>query len=197
MQEAIKHFKKTKYSCYYMYLAMSSVYSLPPLLFMIFRDMYNVSYTLLGTLVVINFCTQLGVDLVFSFFTKYFNIHKTIRAMPLITAAGLLIYAITPSLFPQHAYLGLAIGTFIFSVAAGLNEVLVSPLVAALPSENPDRDMSMLHSLYAWGVMTVVLISTAFLKIFGNHNWMYLTVFWAVLPIIASIIFHIVPLPDM
>ena len=197
MQSAIKYYRKTKLSCYYMYLAMSSVYSLPPLLFMIFRDMYNVSYTLLGTLVVINFCTQLGVDLVFSFFTKYFNIHKTIRAMPLITAAGLLIYAITPSLFPQHAYLGLAIGTFIFSVAAGLNEVLVSPLVAALPSENPDRDMSMLHSLYAWGVMTVVLISTAFLKIFGNHNWMYLTVFWAVLPIIASIIFHIVPLPDM
>ena len=39
-----------------------------------FREMYNISYTLLGTLVLTNFCTQLTVDLIFSFFTKYFNI---------------------------------------------------------------------------------------------------------------------------
>ena len=57
---------------------MASVFSLPPLLFATFKEMYNISYTLLGTLVFVNFCTQLGVDLVFSFFSKYFNIHKGI-----------------------------------------------------------------------------------------------------------------------
>lgn len=190
-------FKRTKYTCYFTYLAMSSVFSLPPILFVTFREMYGISYTLLGTLVLTNFCTQLTVDLIFTFFTKYFNVHKTVRVMPLLTSFGLLIYAVTPTLFPQYAYAGLLLGTVVFSVAAGLCEVLLSPLVAALPSDNPERDMSMLHSLYAWGVLTVVIISTAFLKIFGTEKWMYLTVFWALLPIVSFVLFCLSPLPEM
>lgn len=193
----IKMFKRTKHACYFTYLAMSSVFSLPPLLFMTFREMYGISYTLLGTLVLINFCTQLTVDLIFSFFTKYFNIHKTVKIMPLLTSAGLLIYAFVPLLFPQYAYTGLLVGTVIFSVAAGLCEVLLSPLVAALPSDNPDRDMSMLHSLYAYGVVGVIVISTVFLKLFGTENWMYLTMFWASLPILSFVLFSLSPIPEI
>jgi len=164
---------------------MSSVFSLPPILFMTFREMYGISYTLLGTLVLVNFCTQLAIDLIFTFFTKYFSVKKTVRLMPLLTAAGLVIYASAPVLFPGHVYLGLLLGTVVFSVAAGLCEVLLSPVVAAIPSDNPDRDMSMLHSLYAWGVVSVVVISTLFLKLFGNHNWRYLVYFMALFPLIS------------
>lgn len=194
---SVNKFKRTKYACYYTYLAMSSVFSLPPLLFLTFREMYGISYTLLGTLVLVNFCTQLTIDLIFTFFTKYFNIHKTIKIMPLLTSLGLFIYALTPIFFPQHAYAGLLTGTVIFSVAAGLCEVLLSPLIAAIPSDNPDRDMSFLHSLYAYGVLTVVIISTIYLKIAGSQNWMYLTFFWALLPIISFILFSASPMPDI
>ena len=85
----------------------------------------------------------------------------------------------------------------IFSVAAGLCEVLMTPVIAAIPSDNPQRDMSTLHSLYAFGVFTVVVISTLFLKIFGTQNWMYLTMFLALLPIIAAVLFMLSPMPDM
>ncbi len=191
------NFKKTKYSCYYTYLAMSSIFSLPPILFMTFHDTYGVSYTLLGTLVLVNFCTQLLIDLVFSFFTKYFNPHKVIKAMPLLTSLGLLVYALVPTFFPDKAYIGLLTGTVIFSVSAGLCEVLLSPTVAALPSEHPEKDMTTLHSLYGYGVVMVVAVSTVFLEIFGNQNWTYLTIFWAIPPIIASILFCTSPLPEM
>ncbi len=191
------NYKRTKLTCYFTYLAMASVFSLPPLLFATFRELYGISYTLLGTLVLVNFCTQLGIDLIFSFFSKYFNIHKTIRIMPLLTATGLCVYALIPMLFPQYAYIGLVIGTFIFSIAAGLGEVLVSPTVAALPSDTPDKDMSILHSLYGYGFVGVVLISTIFLQFIGNEHWMYLTFFWAILPIIASILLMTSPLPNM
>lgn len=192
-----QNFKKTKYTCYFTYVAMASIFCLPPILFVTFREMYGVSYTLLGTLVLINFCTQLIIDLIFTFFTKYFNIHKTIKAMPLLTSTGMLIYALVPTLFPDKAYVGLVIGTIIFSVAAGLCEVLLSPLVAALPSDNPERDMSMLHSLYAYGVLIVVTVSTIFLKIFGTQNWMYLTLFWALLPLVSFALYCTSPLPAM
>lgn len=192
-----KNFKRTKRACHFTYLAMSSVFSLPPVLFVTFREMYGISYTLLGTLVLVNFCTQLMIDLIFTFFTKHFNLKKTIRIMPLLTSAGLLIYACVPLLLPQYAYAGLLAGTVVFSVAAGLCEVLLSPLVAALPSDNPERDMSLLHSLYAYGVVGVIVISTLFLRLFGTDNWIYLTLFWALLPLVSCVLFCISPMPDI
>jgi MFS family permease len=191
------NYARTKRACFFANLASSSVFSLPPLLFMTFREMYGISYTLLGTLISVNFCTQLSIDLIFSFFTKYFNIKKTVRIMPLLTSAGLIVYALIPWLLPQYAYAGLLIGTVLFSVAAGLGEVLISPVVAAIPSEHPEKDMSLLHSLYAWGLVFVILISTLFLHFCGTHNWMYLTLFFAVLPIIASVLFCTSPMPPV
>ncbi len=197
MTAGAKNFKRTRFACFYTYVAMSSVFSLPPLLFVTFRETYGISYTLLGTLVLINFCTQLTIDLVFTFFTKYFNIHKTVTVMPLLTTAGLLTYALVPTLFPQHAYAGLVLGTVIFSVAAGLCEVLLSPTIAAMPSDNPDRDMSMLHSLYGWGVVLVVSVSTLYFAVFGTQNWVYLVIFWSLLPVGSFALFATSPLPEM
>ena len=192
-----KNFKRTKMSCYFTYLAMASVFALPPILFVTFREMYGVSYTLLGTLVLVNFITQLTIDLIFTFFTKHFNLKLTLRIMPLLTSVGMFVYALVPLLAPGHAYVGLVIGTVIFSVSAGLCEVLLSPTVAAVPSKTPDRDMSMLHSLYGWGVVGVVIIGTLFLQLFGRENWMYLTMILAVLPLIAFAMFCASPMPEM
>lgn len=197
MRNTTPNFKRTRFACYTAYFTMSSVFSLPPLLFVTLREMYNISYTLLGTLVLTNFCTQLAVDLIFTLFSKHFNVRKIVEILPLLTSAGLMLYALIPTFFPNYAYLGLLIGTVIFSVSAGLSEVLLSPMIAAIPSDNPQRDMSTLHSLYAFGVFSIVAVSTVFLKLFGNENWMYLTMFLALLPIIASVLFMISPMPDM
>ena len=193
----MQNFKRTKLACYLAYFTMSSIFSLPPILFVTLRETYGISYTLLGTLVLTNFCTQLGIDLIFTVFTKYFNVKKVVRAMPLITSVGLFIYALVPTLLPQYAYAGLLVGTVIFSVSAGLSEVLLSPVIAAIPSDNPQKDMSLLHSLYAFGVFTVVVVSTLFLKIFGNENWMYLTMFLGMWPVAAAVLFMLSPMPEM
>ena len=115
----------------------------------------------------------------------------------MVTSLGLLIYAIFPMVFPDLAYVGLLIGTVIFSTAAGLSEVLLSPTIAAIPSDNPQRDMSLLHSLYAFGVFSVVVVGTLFIKFIGAEYWMYLTMFFAALPVAASVLFMLSPMPDM
>ena len=190
-------YKRTKFACYAAYFTMSSVFCLPPILFVIFHERYGVSWTLLGTLVLTNFCTQLFIDLVFTAFSKKFNVKLIVKIMPLITSLGLLIYGIFPILFPEKTYFGLLIGTVIFSVSAGLSEVLLSPIIAAIPSDNPQGDMSFLHSLYAFGVFSVVVVATLFLKFIGAKYWMYLVMFFAALPIIAAVLFMISPIPDM
>ncbi|MBQ6830608.1 MAG: MFS transporter [Clostridia bacterium] len=191
------NYKPTKFTCYLSYLSMAAVAGLPPLLFLPFREMFGISYTLLGTLVLINFFTQLAVDLSFTFFAHRLNIHKAIRVMPMLLALGFVVYGLIPTLFPANAYLGLCIGTVLFSAAAGLCEVLLSPLVAALPSDNPDREMSKLHSLYAYGLLFVIIFSTVFLQLFGAKNWLWLVLLFSAVPVVVAILFATVPLPDM
>ncbi|MBE6937956.1 MAG: hypothetical protein E7460_05315 [Ruminococcaceae bacterium] len=197
MEENAKRFKLTKLSCYSSYVGTASVFALPALLFVTFHDLYGVSYTLLGTLVLVNFCTQLGIDLVFTFFSKYFPLKLTVKLTPLVVSLGLILYALAPTLFPENIYVGLLLGTVVFSVAGGLSEVLISPTVAAIPSKTPDRDMSLLHSLYAWGLVAVILISTLFIRVFGRENWMYLTALLAVLPIVTFVMFCASPMPEL
>ena len=191
------NYKRTKLACYSAYFTMSSIFILPPLLFATLQDTYGISYTLLGTLVLTNFCTQMLVDLLFSLFAKKFNAQALVRVTPLITSLGLVIYALVPTFLPQYAYVGLLAGTIIFSIASGLSEVMLSPTIAALPSDNPQRDMSMLHSLYAFGILFVIVLSTAFFALFGAQNWMYLTLFFAALPVIAAVMFMLSPMPDL
>jgi len=189
--------KRLRTACYSTNITMSIVGNLPPLLFLTFRSMYGLSYSLLGALVLINFCTQLAVDLAFSFFSHKFNIPLTVKLTPVFSLAGFLLYALAPVLFPKAVYAGLVLGTVVFSAGSGLAEVLISPVIAALPSDNPDRDMSRLHSIYAWGVVGVVIFSTLFLLAFGGESWQVLMALMMLIPLFATILFARAQIPPM
>ena len=192
-----KKYRITKYACYLGGVGMAATSVMSPLLFVTFHDEYGISYTLLGLLVAANFLTQLSVDLIFSFFSKHFNIHKTVRSIPIVVLSGFVIYAVMPWIMPSLVYLWLVIGTLVFSAAAGLGEVLFSPTVAAMPSDNPEREMSKLHSSYAWGCVLIVTFCTAFLELFGTKNWQILALLLALIPLVDAVLFAVSPMPDM
>lgn len=60
--------RRLKWACYTTNITMSVIGHLSPVLFLTFRTQYGISYSMLGFLVLVNFVTQLGVDIVFSFF---------------------------------------------------------------------------------------------------------------------------------
>lgn len=188
---------RLKYACYSANVTMSAVGNLSPVLFLTFRSLYGISYSLLGLLVLINFVTQLIVDLIFSFFSHKFNIAKTVKSIPLFGVCGFLVYAIWPFFFPDTVYAGLVIGTVIFSAASGLAEVLISPVIAAIPSDDPDREMSKLHSVYAWGVVFVIIVSTVFLLLAGNDDWQYLALIFTLIPLTSAFLFFGSEIPPM
>ncbi len=192
-----KQYRITKKACYFTGVSTAITVNFTPLLFVSFREMYHLSYTLIGLLIAINFFTQLFIDLVFTFFTKHFNIRKTVKLTPFITFIGLVLFAVLPQIFPEQAFFWILVGTFIFAVASGLAEVLMSPVIAAIPSEHPDGEMSKLHSMYAWGVVGVVIISTLFIKVFGAENWMYLALFWSLVPLTSFLLFQKSELPPL
>lgn len=190
-------YKRLKAACYMTNISMAVVSNLSPLLFLTFRTLYGVSYSLLGLLVLVNFCTQLGIDLLFSFFSHRFNIPLAVKLTPVLTVAGLVLYAAAPLLFPANVYVGLLVGTVLFSASNGLAEVLISPVIAALPAKDPDREMSRLHSIYAWGLVGVVLVGTLFLLAFGAENWQWLAVLLAAIPLTAAVLYIGQTIPPM
>jgi len=191
------NYTRLKLACYTTNLSMSAVGNISPVLLLTFRSLYGISYSMLGLLVLINFFTQLSIDLLFSFFSHKFDIRKTVRLTPVICAIGLGVYALVPVLFPDCAYLGLVIGTVIFAASGGLSEVLLSPVFAKIPSKDPDKEMSKLHSVYAWGVVFVVLISTAFISLFQKENWYILALIFLTIPLTSSILFAVAEIPDI
>ena len=193
----MQNYKRLKAACYTANITMSIVGNISPLLFLTFRSLYGTSYSLLGLLVLINFSTQLCVDLIFSFFSHKFNIPLVVKIMPVIAVVGLILYALAPVLFPNAVYTGLVVGTLIFSAASGLAEVLISPVVAAIPAENPEREMSKLHSIYAWGVVGFVLLATAFLFAFGNKSWQWLAIVFSIVPLSSAILYAGSSIPKM
>ena len=114
----MKNYKKLKFACYATNVSMSAVANISPVLFIVFRSLYGISYSMLGLLVVVNFVTQLGIDLAFSFFSHRFNIEKAVKLTPALTVMRLLLYAAAPLLFPNNVYIGLLLGTLIFSASA-------------------------------------------------------------------------------
>ena len=189
--------KRLKWACYSSNVTMSVVGNLSPILFLTFRQLYGISYSLLGALVLINFFTQLIVDLVFSFFSHKFNIPRVVKTIPLIAIAGLIVYAAAPWLFPHRVYLGLVLGTVIFSAASGFAEVLISPVIAAIPADDPEREMSKLHATYAWGVVGVIAVGTLYLLVAGNEAWQGLAVLFALLPTVSALLFAGATVPSM
>lgn len=192
-----KQHKRLKLACYTISLSMSVVCNLPPLLFICFRSLYGFSYTQLGLFVFINFFTQLLLDALFALFSHKFNIEKTIKIAPVLTFVGMMIFGTWHFFFPDSVYIGLLLGTIIFSSAAGLCEVLINPVIATIPSDDPDREMSKLHSVYAWGVAPVVVISTLFLRLFSSDLWYWLIFLFACLPVTSICLFSGVKIPEV
>lgn len=192
-----RNYSRTKAACYTSSLTVMTMANMPPLLFVTFRALYGLSYTRLGLLVLVNFLTQLSADLLFSFAPRRFPLKKTLVFMPLLAMIGLLVYALSPVMFGEQIFAGFVVGTVIFSFANGLGEVLLSPVVAAISQGDRDKEMSKFHSVYAWGVVGLVAVSTLFLTTAGAKHWQLLIAAYGLIQLIPAALFFFSPIPSV
>ncbi|HHV50573.1 MAG TPA: MFS transporter [Clostridiales bacterium] len=188
-----QNYKSTLHACYLGYITQALIVNLPPLLFVVFKEKFGLSYTLLGSLVLIIFITQLVVDAMAIRFVDKIGYRASAVIAHLFAAAGMVSFAFLPRIMPLP-YLGLIISYLLFSIGGGLIEVLVSPIVESLPSEAKAASMSLLHSFYSWGQVLVIVLSTVTLKIIGEDNWFMLPLLWSILPVFTLFKFTRVPL---
>lgn len=187
-------YKSTILACYIGNFVQAILINLTPILFIPLREQFGFSYEQLGLLILINFTTQVLVDLIFSGLVDKYGFRRFIVAAHGFAAAGLLLFAFAPRLFPATPYAGFALATVIFSCGGGLLELLLSPIVNAIPTDEKAVAMAVLHSFYAWGQVTVVLLTTVLLFVLGRTQWQWIAIGWTLLPLINLVLFRIVPL---
>ncbi len=189
----MKKYKNTLLSCYLGYVTQSIVINLAPLFFVIFKDTFNFSYTFLANLVLVTFLIQIAVDTLCVKFMAVLGYRKAAILSQVFSATGLALLCILPHLLSDMRA-AVMISVIFYSIGGGLIEVVISPIVDALPSEAKESTMSLLHSFYSWGQVFVILVSTLLLKLFGNANWFFIPLIWALLPAVNIINFIRVPI---
>lgn len=185
--------RHTVTACYVGYITQAIVNNFAPLLFVTFQTAFDVSLTLLGMLITVNFGVQLCVDLLSAKIVDKLGYRPCMVAAHLFVAAGLLLFAFLPGSLPQPV-VGLFIGSGVYAVGGGLIEVLVSPVVESCPTKNKKAAMSMLHSFYCWGHVAVVALSTLFFSLAGTEHWQVMACIWAAIPLCNAVYFLFVPL---
>ncbi len=193
----ISEYRATRYACYAGIVTQSICNNLAPLLFIVFQLRYGLSYEQLGFLVLLNFVTQLAVDLLCVRYAHRMGYRVPLVAAQVCSAAGLLLMGALPLI--GNVYAGLCAAVLLYAVGGGLLEVLVSPVVDALPAPENGKaaSMALLHSFYCWGQLVVVLVSTVLLLAVGQGLWWLLPIAWSAVPVLNALNFVRVPLPAM
>ena len=188
-------YKLTTLSCFVGIFVEAIIVNLTAILFIPLMRIYSFSYIHLGILVAVNFGVQIGSDIIFSGLIDRIGFRRLVLPSCLLAFAGLLLFALAPTLFPSRVFAGLAAATVIFSAACGLLEVLLSPIVNAIPNAHKGSAMSLLHSFYAWGQAATIVVTTFLLFILGEENWRVIVLLWATAPLANFAMFLKAPFP--
>ena len=187
-------YQSTLIACYLGYITQAITVNLAPLFFVIFQTHYGVSYTQIANLVLITFVIQIIVDASMVKLSPIFGYRRSAVFAHIFSVIGLVCLMILPRILPPYA--GILVSVFFYSIGGGLTEVVISPIVDALPGDAKASAMSLLHSFYSWGQMAVVILSTVLLTLIGTERWYFIPLFWAILPFVNIFLFCKVPIVE-
>lgn len=186
-------YKGTRIACYIGYFVQAIIINLPPVLFIIFQKQLGISYSLLSLLIIVNFAVQFVADIISIKLAQKLGERKCILWAHIFSFFGMCLLGILPMTM-NNSYLGLVIALTVASIGCGMIEVLISPVVSNLPSDDDAGDMSLLHSFYCWGQVTVILVTTLLLAL--KLSWWMIPVLWAVIPFVNFFNFLNVPIVE-
>ena len=189
-------YNHTRITCYIGYTISATINNLPPLLFTAFKSSFNITNDQLAVLIILNFAIQFIVDFSGSRFIERIGYRMCACISQVFAAAGLIGLAIIPFILTSP-FAGLMLSAVLYGIGSGLLEVLISPMIEALPSKSKEASMSLLHSFYCWGSVGVVLVATLFFTVFGVGKWPALCLALALLPIVCFFLFARVPIATL
>ena len=178
------------------YVIQAMVINFAPLLFVMFQKEFNLSISKISALIVVNFAAQLSMDILSSIYVDKLGYRKCIIAAHIFATFGVASLSFLPDIMNNH-FIGLLISMFFSGLGGGIIEVVVSPVVEALPTKSKSASMSLLHSFYSWGHFFIVILATLYFITIGIENWRILAIIFSLVPFINGILFAICPIESL
>lgn len=191
-----KKYGLTVTACSTGYIVQALVNNFLPLLFVYFASAYQIPVYLISTVIAYNFILQILIDSLSSSFILKIGHRAACIFSGASAAFGLILLALTPLVLSGYLkiYVGIMVAVTFMATGSGLSEVLLSPIIEALPFENKSSKMSFLHSFYCLGHLCLVLVSTLFFVLFGVERWFILTLILAIVPLVEVAFFCVCPI---
>ncbi len=183
----------TRLVCFVGFVVQAIINNFLPILFVSLQDNYGLDYERLARLIVINFGAQMAIDFLTPKITKLLGYRITAFLSQFSASVGLVLMGILPNVMSDK-YSAICISAVIYACGSGLMEVILSPMVEILPTENQGGSMCILHSFYCWGQAFTVIVTTALVEAFGSGNWNYIPLIWAIIPFVNAFSFLKVPI---
>jgi len=142
-----------------------------------------------------NFIIQMAVSLVLGPVVDRFGFRRFIVGAHVAAVVGMAWFAAAGRV-PLDPYIVLLTGTMIFATAGGLLELLLSPILNAIPTDEKSSAMSILHAFFSFGHVGVALLTTLFLFVFGREAWPFVLILWGAVPLVNGILFARCPIAD-
>ena len=190
------NYKHTVFACYISYIVQAIVNTLSPLLFVVYSERLGLSILQISILITFNFVIQLAVDIGSTLFINRLGYRRGVILAELLVITGLVLMPTLTALMTSK-FAALLISSTIMCSGGGLIEVIVSPIVEAIPGDKKASDMSILHSFYCWGQVIVVIVTTIYLSTFGLDDWIYLPLIFALFPLAAGFMYLFVPIEQL
>lgn len=187
------NFRMTKFVCYIGFVVQAIINNFLPILFVCLQDNYGLNYEKLARLIVVNFGAQMCVDLLTPKITKHLGYRATAFLSQFTASLGLVMMAVLPNIM-ANKYLAISISAVMYACGSGLMEVVLSPMVEILPSDNKRGTMQILHSFYCWGQAFTIIGTTVLIGLLGTRNWSFVPLVWAIIPLINAFCFLKVPI---
>lgn len=191
----LNNYKATAIVSYIGYITQAIMINLCPLLFVSMQDDFGVSISKLTILITITFIAQLVIDLLSTKLLDKVGYKNAAVFSQVFAFIGLVLLSILP--FCIDAYTGIIIAVVIGSIGTGLTEVVISPIIEAIPGEKSPKQMNLLHSFYCWGSVFVVLVAVVYFNVFSGLSWRFLPLILSIIPLIDGILFIFVPITQL
>lgn len=178
-------YKKTILACYVGYIVQAIINNFLPLLFVFFTTEYNIPLLVISVVATFNFALQIFFDSISYKIVKAIGYRKTTILSHLFCGLGLMILGFCPIFSTNTTYICIVlfIATFFMASGGGIIEVTISPLINALPLDNKEGAMSLLHAFFPIGHILMVIFSTLFFVFVGIEFWFYLAILLALVPL--------------
>lgn len=190
-----KKYSLTLTACYVGYVIQAMVNNLSPLLFVQFKRQFALDSAMLSFIIFINFGLQIIVDSLSAKITEKIGYRAGAILAQVFSCTGLVCLGVLPNIINPFA--GIITATVLMAIGGGFVEVILSPVIEALPLGNKSGAMCFLHSFYCWGHIFTVLAATIYFNLFTIDAWRYLPVALAVIPLLNCITFAVCPLETL